>query len=267
MRRSTFLLSLLVVVSSVAALTGCTSASRKHANPSSAAAVGDNKVEGRSAKAEENDLDEYSAALVADPLERVNRGIFWLNDGIYTILLRPISKGYETVLPKLVRQGIDNVFENVRFPIRLINSALQGNFNRARQELEKFLINTTIGIGGLIRQSDRVPSLADVPTEDTGQTFAKWGIDHGPYIVLPVLGPSSLRDAVGLVGDYALNPLSWVSFLYGGHAWFIPIPTTNTVRALPGALETYDSATKDALDRYIAARTSYIQYRREAAVK
>ena len=118
-----------------------------------------------------------------------------------------------------------------------------------------------------MRQSDRIPSLADVPAADTGQTFAKWGIDHGVYIVLPLLGPSSLRDTVGLAGDYVLNPVNWVTILYGGYAWTIAFPSTNTLRALPDQLGRYDSATKNALDRYLAARSSYIQYRREAALK
>ena len=267
MKRHTSLLPLLLVVSSVPLLTSCTSISRKQPAPSFSAAVRDNKLERKSVKAEEHDLDEYSTVSVADPLEPLNRATFWLNDGVYTIVLRPISKGYEKVLPKPVREGIYNAFENVKFPVRLVNNALQGNFKRAGQETGKFLVNTVIGFGGIVRQSDRFPSLADVPAADTGQTFAKWGIGHGAYIVLPLLGPSSLRDTVGLAGDYVLNPVNWVTILYGGHAWTIAIPSTNTLRALPDELGKYDSATKNALDRYLAARSSYIQYRREAALK
>lgn len=267
MKRHTSLLPLLLVVSSIPLLTSCTSVSRKQQDPTPSAAVGNHKLKGNSVKAEELDLDEYSTALVSDPLESVNRATFWLNDGVYTIVFRPISKVYETVLPKPVRKGLDNGFENVKFPVRFVNNALQGNFKRARQELEKFLVNTTIGVGGIVRQSDRIPSLADVPAADTGQTFAKWGIGHGPYIVLPLLGPSSLRDAIGYAGDSALNPVSWVTTVYGGPAWTIAIPSTNTLRALPHSLRTYDAATKNALDRYLAARTSYIQYRNEVALK
>jgi phospholipid-binding lipoprotein MlaA len=267
MKRHTSLLPLLLVVSSVPLLTSCTSTSRKQPDLSSSAAVRDNKLKSKPVKAEQNDLDEYNTASVADPLEPLNRATFWLNDGIYTIVLRPISKGYEKVFPKPVREGIYNAFENVKFPVRLVNNALQGNFKRAGQETGKFLVNTVIGFGGLVRQSDRFPALADVPTADTGQTFAKWGIGHGVYIVLPLLGPSSLRDTVGLAGDYVLNPVSWVTILYGDYAWTIAIPSTNTLRALPDELGKYDSATKNALDRYLAARSSYIQYRHEVALK
>jgi phospholipid-binding lipoprotein MlaA len=128
-------------------------------------------------------------------------------------------------------------------------------------------VNTVVGIGGLGRPSDHIPALADVPAADTAQTFAKWGIGNGPYIVLPILGPSTLRDTVGLAGDYVLNPITWVSIVWGGYAWIVAIPTTNTVRALPVQLGQYDAITKDALDRYLAARSAYIQYRRQAALK
>lgn len=261
-----FFLSFLLVASSVSLLTSCTSASRKPQAVSVSSAVGDNKPKAP-AKVEEGDLDEYSTALVSDPWEPVNRAIFRFNDGIYTVLFRPVSKVYETVLPKPVRKGLDNFFENVRFPVRLVNGALQGRFERARQELEKFLVNSTIGIGGIIRQSDRIPSLAELPTSDTAQTFAKWGIRSGPYIVLPVLGPSTLRETVGYAGDSALNPVSWITTAFGAPTWAIAIPSTNTLRSLPHQLRIYDAATKDTLDPYLAARSAYIQYRNEVALK
>jgi phospholipid-binding lipoprotein MlaA len=267
-KRPAFLLSVFLVASSVSLLTSCTSAFRKPPEASTSAAVGgDNRLKGKPAESEEADLDEYSAALVSDPIEPVNRAIFWFNHGVYTVVVRPISKVYETVLPKQVRKGLDNLFENVRFPVRFVNGALQGNFKRARQELEKFLINSSIGIGGIFRQSDRVPSLAEVPAADTGQTFAKWGIKPGPYIVLPLLGPSTLRETIGYAGDSALNPVSWVTTAYGGPAWTIAIPSTNTLRSLPHHLRVYDAATKDTLDPYLAARSAYIQYRNEVALK
>ena len=93
---------------------------------------------------------------------------------------------------------------------------MQLNFRRAGQETGKFLVNTVAGVGGIARFSDRIPALANVPAADTGQTFAKWGIGHGAYFVIPLLGPSSLRDTVGLAGDYALNPVSWVTFWWAG---------------------------------------------------
>ncbi len=259
--------ALLVVAAAVPLLTSCSTPSRKPSAPASAAVAGISKPDGKSVKEQGNELDEYRAVLIADPLEPLNRVTFSLNHGLYSYLFRPISTVYKAVFPKVVRTGISNAFDNVKFPVRFVNDALQGNFERAGQETGRFFVNSTIGIGGLGRPADRIPALANVPAADTGQTFAKWGIGHGAYLVLPVLGPSSLRDTVGLAGDYALNPVSWVTIWYGGYAWTLAIPSTNTVRAMPDQLDIYDAATKNTLDRYIAARSSYIQYREEAARK
>jgi phospholipid-binding lipoprotein MlaA len=264
MKRHTSILPILVVFGLVPLFGACTSNPRKPAASASVAAVRADNVKAKPANVEHNDLDEYDVALVPDPLEPINRVTFWLNHEIYRFVLRPISKGYEKIVPTPVRKGIYNAYENVKFPGRLVNNALQGNFTRARQELEKFLINSSIGIGGIIRQSDRIPSLAEVPRTDTGVTFAKWGMSSGPYLVLPLLGPSTFRDTVGLAGDYALNPVSWVTIVYGD-LWLLVIPYTNTLRSLPEQLGTYDSVTENALDRYLAARSAYIQYRRAAA--
>ncbi len=243
-------------------LTGCASSARKQPEPTAATSGG--KPDGKTVQAPEDDLDEY-ATTVGDPLERLNRATFWINDGIYTVVLRPVSKGYETVVPKPVRTGVYNAFENVKFPVRLVNHLLQGNFKRAGLETEKFVVNSVAGVAGLGRPSDHIPALADVPSADTGQTLAKWRIASGPYIVLPLLGPSTLRDTAGLAGDYALNPITWVSFVYGDLDWIIAIPATNTLRAFPGQIALYDTITKNSLDRYLAARSAYIQYREEVA--
>jgi len=267
MKIPSFILPVLLGASSVLLVTSCASPARKKPDAAAPAAVGKSKADGKSVTAADDDLDEYSAATAADPLEPLNRATFMLNDGLYTVIFRPVSKTYEKVVPKLVRRGIYNAYENVKFPIRVVNDTLQGNLKRAGLETGKFLVNSTVGVGGLGRPSDHIPALADVPSADTAQTFAKWGIGNGFYLVLPVLGPSTLRDAVGLAGDYALNPITWVCFVYGDYDWIIAIPAANTVRALPVQLSQYDSITKGALDRYLAARSAYIQYRKEAASK
>ncbi|HEY8900679.1 MAG TPA: VacJ family lipoprotein [Chthoniobacterales bacterium] len=258
-------LLLLLAGSLLPLLGGCSSSAKKPSAPAAPAKSADPKSGGKSV-AGQDDLDEYGTSVtVADPLEPLNRATFWINDGIYTIALRPISKGYDRLVPKVIRTGIYNAYENVKFPVRLVNHLLQGNFPRAGQETGKFLVNSTAGIGGLGRPSDHIPALADVPSADTGQTFAKWGIGNGPYLVLPLLGPSTLRDTVGLAGDYALNPITWVCFVYGDYDWIIAIPAGNTMRAMPGQIALYDTITKDSLDRYLAARSAYIQNRAEAA--
>ena len=264
MKRHSSILPFLVACGLVPLLGACTSNPRKPAETAPVAAIRTDNVKANPANAEHDDLDEYDVALVPDPLEPINRVTFSVNHQIYRFVLRPISKGYEKIVPTPVRKGIRNAYENVRFPVRLVNNALQGNFTRARQELEKFLINTSIGVGGIIRQSDRIPSLAEVPPTDTGVTFAKWKMSSGPYLVLPLLGPSTFRDTVGLAGDWALNPVSWVT-IASGELWLLAIPYTNTLRSLPEQFSAYDAATENALDRYLAARSAYIQYRNEAA--
>lgn len=214
-----------------------------------------------------DDLDDYGdAAAVSDPLEGMNRVTFAFNDGVYNFILRPISKGYQFITPDPMEKGLNNFFDNVKFPVRFVNSGLQGKFKRAGQEAQKFGVNTVAGFGGFIRQSDKIPSLASVPQEDTGQTLAVWGMGHGPYLVLPILGPSSFRDGVGYAGDYLLNPVNWGFALRGDANDFAWIPSTvNTVRSLPDQLYYYDESRKNAVDPYLSIRSTYIQNRNSAA--
>jgi len=253
-------------------LTDCSSATKPTAAPASIAAVAaTGKAAAKVGPAAPDEVDEYATAKVSDPIEPFNRGMFWFNDQLYTFILRPISKGYEMLMPKPVRKGIDNAFENVKYPVRFVNCALQGKFKRAGQETGKFVVNTVGGVGGIFRPAEKIPALANVPAEDTAQTFATWGIGHGPYIVLPLFGPSSVRDTVGMAGDYALNPVNWPYLYWYGdrtkHDWTSVPPLANTLRSLPAQLDLYDNATKDAVDPYLSARSAYIQNRAEAAKK
>jgi len=214
-----------------------------------------------------DDLDEYAVVDMADPLEKLNRATFWFNDKVYLCLFGPLSKGYEKLLPSPARKGIDNAFENVKFPVRVVNSALQGKFKRVGLHTEKFLLNTVFGVGGLVRVSDKFPVLADLPEEDTGKTFAKWGMGHGAYIVIPILGPSSVRDGVGLLGDYAMNPVNWGIYWYGKYDWTSIPPSVNTLRVLPAQLGTYNDTKRDAIDPYVSIRSGYLQFRQQAVNK
>lgn len=217
----------------------------------------------------DDEEDEYSTtALITDPLEPMNRGTFWMNHQLYRYLLKPVSKAYDTALPQPVRTGVYNVFDNLEFPVRFINDILQFKFKRAWQETGKFVVNSTVGVGGIMRVSDRIPALAYVPTAETGQTFAKWGIGHGAYLVLPVFGPKSLRDTVGLAGDIALSPVTWVSFgAVGGiaGATTLSFSAPDSVRTFHEKMGAYDAATENTLDRYLAVRTAYSQNRKQAA--
>lgn len=213
-------------------------------------------------------FDEYSDTVrVSDPIQPVNRGLFWVNHQLYTYILKPATKVYTTVLPKPVRTAVKNVYDNVEYPIRVTNRCLQLDFKNADLETRKFLLNSTAGIGGILRVSDKFPSLADVPPTDTGHTLAKWGIGHGPYLVLPVIGPRSVRDTVGLAGDTALNPVTYVPFGGLSQAAALSITTPNTTRNLETRMQIYDAATRDAIDPYLSVRDGYIQSRNKGASK
>lgn len=267
----------LLLLAATPLLTDCSihaskTAVKPTAEATSKPAVQKSKAAGKAVPANDDEPDEYAAVPdISDPLEKLNRGTFWVNNQLYTFLLRPLSKGYNLVLPRPLRKGIDNAFENVKYPVRVVNCTLQGKFKRAGQETGKFVVNTVGGVGGIFRPAENIPALANLPEEDTAQTFGKWGIPNGPYLVLPLLGPSSVRDSVGLVGDYALNPVNWPYFRWyrsdKNHDWVIVPPLANTLRSTPTQMERYDTITKDAVDPYISQRSAYSQNRAEAVKK
>ncbi|MEK0445669.1 MAG: hypothetical protein RLZZ399_990 [Verrucomicrobiota bacterium] len=201
-----------------------------------------------------------SSRKTSDPLEPLNRGIFAFNHQAYRWVFRPLAKATEAVVPKTVLDHLGNVFVNLETPGRVVSSLLQGNVDRAGRETSKMLINSTVGVGGLFKPSDRLPCLAHVPAEDIGQAFGKWGVSAGPYLVVPILGPSSCRDLTGKAADTALIPTTWLrpgplrNSLWG----------TRTVQENPGRMNTYDQAREGALDEYIAVREAFLSYRAEA---
>jgi phospholipid-binding lipoprotein MlaA len=212
------------------------------------------------------DFANVPAQKTTDPLERLNRTVFVFNDGLYTYALRPFAHGYAFIVPLPVRTGIKNFFDNVEYPVRFINCVLQGKLTRSAQETGKFVINSTAGVGGLIRVSDHISGLADVPAEDFGQTLAVWGFPSGPYLVIPVLGPSDFRDAVGLAGDFVMSPLNWhtiglIHYEYISDALGIALGAVHYVNALPQSIKTYDEMKSAAVDPYIALRDAFLSYR------
>jgi phospholipid-binding lipoprotein MlaA len=194
---------------------------------------------------------------VADPLEPVNRAFFVFNDRLYFWLLKPVAQGYGFVVPEFARIGIRNAIENIKMPIRLLNSLLQGKVNGAGRELARFTINSTIGMAGLI---DTAKDNWGIPAsdEDTGQTLAVAGLGHGAYLVIPFWGPSSLRDGVGLGVDTFLNPL-W--FLFDDPWVSVGIYAGKSVNNTSLVIGDYEAIKAAAIDPYLAVRDGYIQYR------
>ena len=221
------------------------------------------------AAADADDYDEYAPLPISDPFEPVNRAVFKFNDVTYAYVITPAIKGYEFIVRPPINEGIANFYHNVRYPVRLLNDLLQGKFARAGLETEKFYINTIAGLGGFIRQSDNIPSIANVPREDFGQTLGVWGVPHGPYVMVPVFGGHSLRDLGGRLGDSVASPTGWQYLRLGKNNWTeqldwewqIAIPLTDTMSTMPGALDTYRKMKKSAIDPYLSVRDGIRRYR------
>ena len=201
--------------------------------------------------------EEEIQSQASDPFERLNRGTFAFNHQVYRFVLKPLSRLTTFLVPEPVLDAVGNVFENLKSPVRITSSLLQGKGRRAAQETGKLLVNSTVGVGGLWKASDRLAGLKNVPEEDFGQTFGVWGVKAGPYLVLPVLGPRSVRDLVGMGADVCATPQTWVS-AGNLNAWST---VADNVQRNPDRMQTYDDATKDALDPYIAVREAYSSYR------
>ncbi|MEQ8861539.1 MAG: VacJ family lipoprotein [Pseudomonadales bacterium] len=187
-----------------------------------------------------------------DPFEPVNRRIFTFNDALDRWFLRPIARGYDAVTPDPVQRRIGNVFENLRTPAVAVNQVLQGKPRTGLGDFTRFLVNSTVGIGGLfdVAAANGLPS----HEEDFGQTFARWAGGQGPFLTIPVRGPATTSSAVGMVFDLFTNPMLLIS--------------PNRDRALIGALDVVDSRAQllssEKLisgDRYLFIRDAYLQRR------
>jgi phospholipid-binding lipoprotein MlaA len=201
----------------------------------------------------------YAGPTDFDPLERVNRPIFWFNDKLDVYLLEPLAKGWDFVVPDRAQGAIGDAFDNARFPIDFTNELLQGKPRYASKTLARFLLNSTLGMGGLFD----VAKAAGLPSrqEDFGQTLGVWGIRNGPYLVLPVLGPSTFRDACGRAVDSPMR--IWPFFV--GTIPSIGIATTEAVNWRARNLESIRDLKKGAFDYYSLVRNAYLQ-NREAEV-
>jgi len=200
---------------------------------------------------------EVQQARMADPLSSWNKGMFHFNDKLYFWVLKPLARGYTAITPDVFRRGVKNFFYNLTMPVRLVNCLFQGKGNAAASEFARFVINTTAGGLGFGNPADQNPDLVVSTGEDLGQTFGKYGIGNGFYIVWPILGPSTLRDSVGLVGDYFLNPLSYVEY---SETW-MAVKGFDLVNRTSFHIGEYEALKNSALDPYVALRNSYLQYR------
>lgn len=195
---------------------------------------------------------------VSDPLEPVNRAFFCFNDKLYFWVLKPVAWGYTAVVPQPARRGVKNFFSNIATPVRLVNCAIQGEFKGAWVELERFAINTTIGVAGFGDPAKNWWALEKV-NRDLGQTLGRYGIGPSFYIHWPIIGPSCARDTVGYVGDLFLDP---VSYLVPNLEYYVGIKSYDTVNNTSLQAGEYEDFKKAAIDPYVALRDAYYQYRR-----
>ena len=201
--------------------------------------------------------DEEDVELIPDPLIGVNTGLYHFNDKMYFWLLKPVARGYKFIIPMEFRSVIVNVFYNIRFPVRFINCLLQGKGRKAGAEFGRFFINSTVGILGLGNVAAHWP-VFQTSKEDLGQTFAVWGIGNGAYLTLPFLGPSSLRDGLGRVGDTFLDPFWW---LVDDFWTSVGIRAGEAVNETSLRIGQYEALKEAALDPYVMLRNAYVQNR------
>jgi phospholipid-binding lipoprotein MlaA len=224
------------------------------------------------ARAEEGAGEEY------DPWESMNTNIFEFNRQVDRFVLKPVAKGYNFVMPDLVQVGISNIFSNIQFAPRFLNNVFQGKLKGAGIELGRFLINSTVGVAGFFDVAKHVDLVTS--EEDMGQTLGFYGVKPGPYLVLPLLPPFTVRDLFGFVGDMFLNPINWLVLPIievGGVPSVISHDdrTTSSLIRLGARvgeivnersrnLEKFQGVEEATLDLYTAVRNAYLQTRAKA---
>ncbi len=193
----------------------------------------------------------------ADPLESYNRAMFAFNDAVDKAVFKPVAKVYRRVLPEPVTTSIGNFFSNLNDVVVLVNDLLQFKLHQAAMDSSRIVFNTTFGVAGLFDVASRM----ELPkhNEDFGQTLGVWGVGEGYYLVLPLLGPSTARDAVGLVGNFFTNPITWAtdSDAVAWGLWGLDL-----VNRRSGLLRLERALADDQIEPYSFQRSAYLQLRR-----
>jgi phospholipid-binding lipoprotein MlaA len=205
----------------------------------------------RGPQAEPADAEEY------DPWEPFNERMFTVNRELDHYALKPVATAWNAVVPEEIQQGLGRAFDNLFMPRRFVNCLLQGKLAGAGRELGRFVLNSTLGLVGLF---DAGKDFGLPPCdEDTGQTLAVWGVGAGPYLVLPLLPPLTVRDGIGLGVDGLLNPINWVAPFVS-----VGVRATEAVNSRSQHLEVFEDVEEGTLDMYSAVRNGYLQRRARA---
>lgn len=205
------------------------------------------------------DFSEFDAPeqQISDPLIGYNRFMSTFNDIAFGFVIRPIVVTYRFILPKPIRTGIYNMFDTIKFPIRTVNLVLQGKFEKAGLETTRSAINLTLGLGGFFEVADNWFSMTRYH-EDFGQTLAVWGVPSGPFLVIPFIGPSTLRDAFGRLSDVYVDPAVQLDHEIAFSATFIEQITRFSLN-----LEQINEIRRNNVNLYYFSRSAYYGYRRE----
>lgn len=189
-----------------------------------------------------------------DPWERMNRTTFKVNTALDHAIARPIARTYDKVTPHLVKSGVSNFVDNLWYPVTIVNDLLQLKFKPFAQDTGRFVLNTLVGVGGIFDPATQ----AGLPKneEDLGQTFGYWGAKPGPYFVIPILGPSDVRDGIGKLGDAWFSPLSYVNNSYVRYPIYGLYLVDTRYRLLP-----QDKVLDEAYDPYTLLKNAYLQRR------
>ncbi|PZQ45216.1 MAG: vacJ like lipofamily protein [Micavibrio aeruginosavorus] len=225
-------------------VTGCASTGVKETSGSATLTAGDEQI--------------------SDPFEGTNRFMMKVNEGIDKAVLEPVARGYRYVAPKPIRNGVRNFLRNLKSPIVMANELLQGDLKGFANASGRLLINTTIGVAGLFDIADQ----GGIPyeQEDFGQTLAVWGVGNGPYMVIPVLGPSTLRDGTGLLVDSFADPVRIYMFNHDLEWLHYTRVGVGVVDTREEYLDIIDDLRRNSFDYYAAVRSAYYQ-RRQALVR
>jgi phospholipid-binding lipoprotein MlaA len=194
----------------------------------------------------------------ADPWEPMNRKVFWFNERLDALVLTPVALGWDAITTPPMQRAVDRFFTNLRFPIRLLNNVLQGELAGAGHETGRFVVNSTLGILGFFDPAEGWGLHAH--PEDFGQTLAVWGVPSGPYLVLPLFGPSNPRDTAGLGGDIAFFGAAWDTDTYLPAAGFV----LDVINGRAILLEPLKQAREASVDYYTFVRNAWLQRRRIA---
>ncbi|NCC20972.1 MAG: VacJ family lipoprotein [Alphaproteobacteria bacterium] len=194
-----------------------------------------------------------------DPFEPVNRAVFEFNDVLDKAVAKPVAEGYVAVVPRPARKGVTNVLRTLRTPVNAANQLLQGDIEGFASDVTRGLVNVTFGVLGLVDVASA--ARLEYEQEDFGQTLAVWGVPHGPYVVLPVLGPNSLRDHTGMAIDAYADPLRLYLFNTEQEELYYGRLVMTGIDKRAELLDTLEDLRENSLDYYATLRSAHYQHR------